>query len=294
MAGKTHSKQIAVFKTSKALLEFMDESKFEKDAMAWPYAGSSRIRVHAKDYSEGVGELATDAFYNLSADEFYRLHNSILKVRTTMGSEYTRAKRYYDRLCSLRVEKKAESPSCNSSEIEDIINQFTNSSNEIFREAGERLKVALAASVASSPDETKLARFISDAEKEVEELSTSREIFSELKILNYPSYANPENEEERRVTMMKLVYHPRMNYPYAFTIANGWGIPLITKMKGVVIKEGSARFVDTVNICLDEKSLLPMLRRVELFIQAMTTHGLSKYYETVTNPVLFYELNEEE
>ena len=294
MAGKTHSKQIAVFKTSKALLEFMDESKFEKDAMAWPYAGSSRIRVHAKDYSEGVGELATDAFYNLSADEFYRLHNSILKVRTTMGSEYTRAKRYYDRLCSLRAEKKTESPSCNSSEIEDIINQFTNSSNEIFREAGERLKVALAASVASSPDETKLARLISDAEKEVEELSTSREIFSELKILNYPSYANPENEEERRVTMMKLVYHPRMNYPYAFTIANGWGIPLITKMKGVVIKEGSARFVDTVNICLDEKSLLPMLRRVELFIQAMTTHGLSKYYETVTNPVLFYELNEEE
>ena len=94
--------------------------------------------------------------------------------------------------------------------------------------------------------------------------------------------------------MMRLVYHPRMNYPYAFTIANGWGIPLITKMKGVVIKEGSARFVDTVNICLDEKSLLPMLHRVELFLQAKTTLGLSKYYETVTNPVLFYELNEEE
>lgn len=294
MAGKTHSKQIAVFKTSKALLEFMDESKFEKEAMAWPYAGSSRIRIHAKDYSEGVGELATDAFYNLSADEFYRLHSAVLKVRTTMGSEYTRAKRYCDRLCSLRNEGKAEhSPSC-LSEVEDIVNQFMNSSNEIFREAGERLKAALSASVSVSVGEDRLARLIAEAEKEVEELSASREIFSELKILNYPIYANPENDEERKVTMLKLIYHPRMNYPYVFTVANGWGIPQITKLKGVVIKEGSARFVDTVNICLDEKSLLPMLHRVEIFIQAMTTHGLAKYFETVTNPVLFYELNEED
>ena len=52
--------------------------------------------------------------------------------------------------------------------------------------------------------------------------------------------------------------------------------------------------MDTVNICLDEKSLLPMLRRVELFIQAMTTIGLTKYYDAVTNPVLSYELNDEE
>jgi len=294
MAGKTHSKQIAVFKTSKALLEFMDESKFEKEAMAWPYAGSSRIRVHAKDYSEGVGELATDAFYNLSADEFYRLHSAILKVRTTMGSEYTRAKRHYDRLCTLQGEKNAESTSGSLSEIEDIANQFISSSNEIFKEAGERLKAVLASSVPMTSDTGKLARLIKEAEKEVEELSTSRDIFSELKILNYPIYANPENEEERKVTMLKLVYHPKMNYPYVFTVANGWGIPQITKLKGVVIKEGSARFVDTVNICLDEKSLLPMLHRVEIFIQAMTTHGLAKYYETVTNPVLFYELNEEE
>lgn len=294
MAGKTHSKQIAVFKTSKALLEFMDESKFEKEAMAWPYAGSSRIRVHAKDYSEGVGELATDAFYNLSADEFYRLHSAILKVRTTMGSEYTRAKRHYDRLCSLRGAEKEECEPSLFSEVEDIVNQFMTSSNEIFREAGERLRDALSVLVSSTVDAGRLAKLIAEAEKEMEELASSREIFSELKILNYPIYANPENDEERKVTMLKLVYHPRMNYPYVFTVANGWGIPQITKLKGVVIKEGSARFVDTVNICLDEKSLLPMLHRVEIFIQAMTTHGLTKYYETVTNPVLFYELNEEE
>lgn len=294
MAGKTHSKQIAVFKTSKALLEFMDESKFEKEAMAWPYAGSSRIRIHAKDYSEGVGELATDAFYNLSADEFYRLHSAVLKVRATMGSEYTRAKRYYDRLCSLQEKKRTKVAPETPSEIEDIVNQFMNSSNEIFKEAGERLKAALSVPASTSPDEGRLAKLIAEAEKEAEELSTSREIFSELKILNYPIYANPENDEERKVTMLKLIYHPRMNYPYVFTVANGWGIPQITKLKGVVIKEGSARFVDTVNICLDEKSLLPMLHRVEIFIQAMTTHGLAKYFETVTNPVLFYELNVED
>ena len=297
MAGKTHSKQIAVFKTAKALLEFMDESKFEKDAMAWPYAGSSRIRIHAKDYSDGVGDLATDAFYNLSADEFYRLHSSVMKVRTTMGSEYTRAKRYHDRLCTLKSQKPTENVGVSIPEIEDIAKQFISSPNEIFQEAGEQLcsilsKVSAIPSKEGEP--SKLDRLIAESEKELEELSSARDIFSELKILNYPQYANPENEEERRVTMLKLVYHPRMNYPYAFTVANGWGIPQITKMKGVVIKEGTARFVDTVNICLDEKSLFPMLRRVEMFLQAMTTLGLSKYYETVTNPVLFYELNEEE
>lgn len=296
MAGKTHSKQIAVFKTSKALLEFMDESKFEKEAMAWPYAGSSRIRIHAKDYSDGVGELATDAFYNLSADEFYRLHNSILKVRTTMASEYSRTKRYYDRLCSLQSQKPAESVSVNIPELEDIANQFISSTNEIFQEAGERLRSILS-QVSITPSKeaepSRLDRLLMESEKELEELSSARDIFSELKILNYPQYANPENEEERRVTMLKLVYHPKMNYPYVFTVANGWGIPQITRLKGVVIKEGTARFVDTVNICLDEKSLLPMLRRVEMFLQAMTTLGLSKYYETITNPVLFYELNEE-
>ena len=294
MAGKTHSKQICVFKTPKALLEFMDETKYENEPMAWPHSGTSRIRVHAKDYSEGVGDLAVDAFYNLSADEFYRMHSAVLKIRTTMANEYSRVKRHYDRLCAARTNGSAQSAATGHKEIEDIANQFANSSNDIFSEAGEQLKAALERLNSVQPNSGIIERMIRETEAELEELKSSREIVSELKILNYPQYANPENDEERRVTMFKLIYQPKMNYPYVFTIANGWGIPLITKLKGVIIKEGSTRFVDTVNICLDEKSLLPMLRRVELFIQAMTTIGLTKYYDAVTNPVLSYDLNDEE
>lgn len=296
MAGKTHSKQICVFKTPKALLEFMDETKYEREPMAWPHSGTSRIRVHAKDYSEGVGELAVDAFYNLSADEFYRMHTAVLKIRTTMANEYSRVKRHYDRLCAARSQGAVQKESGGYGELEDIAKQFASSSNEIFSEAGAQLQEAikrLNATPSSQPNAV-IERMIQETEAELEELKSSREIVSELKILNYPQYANPENEEERRVTMFKLVYHPKMNYPYIFTVANGWGIPLITKLKGVIIKEGSTRFVDTVNICLDEKSLLPMLKRVEMFLQAMTTIGLAKYYDAVTNPVLSYELSEEE
>ena len=61
MAGKTNTRQICVFKTKKALLEFMDDTRWEKDAMAWPHSPMSRIRINAKDYSEGTGDLATDA-----------------------------------------------------------------------------------------------------------------------------------------------------------------------------------------------------------------------------------------
>ena len=131
-------------------------------------------------------------------------------------------------------------------------------------------------------------------EAELEEIKATKELFSEVKILNYPQYANPENEEERRVTMIKMAYKPHMNYPYVLTVGNGWGIPLITRLKGTVIKEGSTRFVDTVNICLDEKGLYPMLKRTELFLQAMTTHGLTKYFETVTNPVLSYTIEQDQ
>lgn len=115
-----------------------------------------------------------------------------------------------------------------------------------------------------------------------------------MKILNYDQYANPENPEERRVTTIKVVYKPKMNNPYVFTVANGWGLPHITKMKGVVIKEGSTRLVDTVNVCMDESNLLILLKRVEMFLQAMTNYALQGYFEAVTNPVLSYEMNHNE
>ena len=295
MAGKTNTKQICVFKTKKALLEFMDDTRYEKNAMAWPHNSMSRIRIDAKDYSKGTGDLATDAFYNLSPDEFQRLSAAIMKAKTATINDYNRCNRHLERLMKAQSGRAVQNQSAGDlTEIKDIADQFAGSSNEIFSEAGEKLLAAL--SRISAPKATlsplSLEQLIAETTAELEEIKTARELFSDVKILNYDKYINPENEAERRITMLKVVYHPKMNYPYAFTVANGWGVPLITKQKGVMIKEGSTRFVDTVNILLDEKGLFPMLKRVDMFLQAMTTYGLEKYFEAVTNPVLFYEMED--
>ena len=294
MAGKTNTKQICVFKTQKALVEFMDDTRYEKEAMAWPHSSTSRIRIHAKDYSDGTGDRAVDAFYNFSPDEFYRFLNAVMKTKPSISADYNRVKRQLDQLNELKRATQAVS-NPQFKELFDIANQFASSPNELFSEAGEKMKSVLSGTPAPfvSQDSTLLDKMISETMAELEEIKASKELFSEVKILNYPQYANPENDEERRVTMLKMVYKPHMNYPYVLTVGNGWGIPLITKLKGVVIKEGTTRFVDTVNICLDEKGLFPMLKRTELFLQAMTTHGLTKYFDTVTNPVLSYAINEE-
>lgn len=294
MAGKTNTKQICVFKTQKALVEFMDDTRYEKEAMAWPHSSTSRIRIHAKDYSDGTGDRAVDAFYNFSPDEFYRFLNAVMKTKPSISADYNRVKRQLDRLNELKRATQAVS-SPQFKELFDIANQFASSPNELFSEAGEKMKNVLSGTPAPSvsQDSSLLDKMISETMAELEEIKASKELFSEVKILNYPQYANPENDEERRVTTLKMVYKPHMNYPYVLTVGNGWGIPLITKLKGVVIKEGTTRFVDTVNICLDEKGLFPMLKRTELFLQAMTTHGLTKYFDTVTNPVLSYAINEE-
>ena len=294
MAGKTNTKQICVFKTKKALLEFMDDTRYEKDAMAWPHSLMSRIRINAKDYSNGTGDLATDAFYNLSPDEFQRLSSAITKAKSATISDFNRCSKHLNRLQKVKGDN-GQPQMVDTSELKELAEQFAGSSNEIFSEAGQKLLSAIGrldVSADSSP--LPIEQAIADAKAELEEVKTSRELFSDVKILNYEKYINPENAEERRVTMLKVVYHPKMNYPYAFTVSNGWGIPLITKQKGVMIKEGSTRFVDTVNILLDEKSLFPMLKRVEMFLQAMTTHGLAKYFETVTNPILFYTMQDSE
>jgi len=294
VAGKTNTKQICVFKTQKALVEFMDDTRYEKEAMAWPHSSTSRIRIHAKDYSDGTGDRAVDAFYNFSPDEFYRFLNAVMKTKPSISADYNRVKRQLDRLNELKRATQAVS-SPQFKELFDIANQFASSPNELFSEAGEKMKSVLSGTHAPSvsQDSSLLDKMISETMAELEEIKASKELFSEVKILNYPQYANPENDEERRVTMLKMVYKPHMNYPYVLTVGNGWGIPLITKLKGVVIKEGTTRFVDTVNICLDEKGLFPMLKRTELFLQAMTTHGLTKYFDTVTNPVLSYAIDEE-
>ncbi len=294
MAGKTNSKQISVFKTTKSLLEFMDDTQYTKEAMAWPHTSTSRIRINAKDYSKGTGDLSVDAFYNLSPDEFFRLHLAVQRARTAVSQDVSRITHQLDRL-----EKAKQAPTGSAitglDALKDMAGQFAGSSNEVFSEAGGKLmELIKGLEVNGGGSSTGIDKLIEDTKTELESAKTGREIFSDIKILNYEKYTNPENPEERRVTMIKLAYVPGRNYPYNFTVANGWGVPLITKLKGVVIKEGSPRFPETVNISMDEKSLLPMLRRVETFLQAMTFHGLSAYFERVSNPALFYQMEEGE
>lgn len=296
MAGKTNTKQICVYKTKKALLEFMDDTRYEKESMAWPHSPMSRIRINVKDYSNGTGDLATDAFYNLSPDEFFRLQTVVTKAKSATISDFNRCTKHLQRLMKIKGASGKGTASCDLGEVIGIAEQFAGSSNEIFSEAGQNLLEALkkVSVTASGTDASVLESMIAEANAELEEVKSAKELYSDVKILNYDKYINPENEAERRITMLKVVYHPKMNYPYAFTVSNGWAVPLITKQKGVMIKEGSSRYEDTVNILLDEKSLFPMLRRVEIFIQAMTAHGLTKYFETVTNPVLSYHMEETE
>lgn len=295
MAGKTNTKQICVFKTTKSLLEFMDDTRYSKDAMAWPHTTMSRIRINAKDYSKGIGDLAVDAFYNLSPDEFYRFHLAVQRARASVTQDISRLSRQLERLDNARQTYPSHGANIKGLEaLKDMAKQFADSSNEVFSEAGEKLmKLIKGLGVSSEVQNTGgLDKLIEDTKRELESAKSGKEVFSDIKILNYDKYINPENNDERRVTMLKLLYVASRNYPYNFTIANGWGVPLITKNKGVVIKEGSTRFTETVNISMDEKSLLPMLRRVETFLQAMTFHGLASYFENVSNPVLFYQMEE--
>lgn len=248
MAGNTNYKQIAVYKNRKALIEFTDDTRYEKKAMAWPFERTSRIRVNAKDYSEGTGNWAIDAHHNLSHDEFFRLSDALTGAKEKVTEDYVRCKKYLELLRGLQQ----GTPSVNENEI--------------------------------------LVKKIAEAEEELKKLQAGYVLFNERKILNYEKYINPENEEERQVTMLKVSYLPKYNFPYSFTVATGWGIPVVTKQNGVVIKEGSTHYDSQVNILLDEKALFPMLHRTGMFLQAMTTHALSEYYEAVTNPVLFCQL----
>ena len=292
MAGKANTKQICVFKTQKVLIEFMDDTRYESTAMAWPHSAMSRIRINVKDYSKGTGDLAVDAFYNLSPEEFHRLHNAVLKAKLYTTNDFNRCQKHLERLQKIKNARTVNiADNTSIKDIKDLAIQFKSSENELFSEAGEQILTALSKIDIKGSDGNILDAMIKESEAELEEIKKSRELFSDIKMLNYDKYANPENPEERRITSFKVVFNPKMNYPYSFTVSNGWGVPYVLKQKGVLIKEGSARFVSTVNICIDEKNLLPMLKRVELFLQAMTTHGLDKYFETVTNPILYNEVD---
>lgn len=285
MAGKTNTKQICVYKTQRALLEFMDDTRYEKEPMASPHTLMSRIRLNAKDYSKGTGENAVDAFYNLSAEEFFQLNDAVIKAKTVTARELAICKRSIERL-----QKALKCAGDNSAlkELEDLCSQFSESPNEIFKEAGEKISGILSR-LKGTPDSDDVsgAALLEKATAEYDEAKSQKEIYSNIKILNYDRYVNPENAEERTVTMLKVTYNPQRNYPYVLTVANGWAVPLITKLKGVIIKEGSTRLTDKVVISLDERKMLSMLGTVDSFLKAMTAYALGPYFETVTNPILY-------
>ena len=47
----TYYKQVAAYKTAKGLIEFVDDTRYEQEVMAWPHLHNSRIRINMKDYS---------------------------------------------------------------------------------------------------------------------------------------------------------------------------------------------------------------------------------------------------
>ena len=215
MAGKTHTKQICVFKTQKTLLEFMDDTRYDKEARAWPFATTSRIRLHAKDYSEGIGERAIDTFYNLSFDEFAKLQIAVQKVRGSISSDYLRVKRHLDRLKALKKQGAEPTiPTGSLKAVVDIANQFASSSNELFSEAGAKLKDALSEVGVVPVNSTPIDKMIEELTIELDEITKAKEIYSEIKLLNFDQYANPENPAERRVTALKVVFKPQMNNPF--------------------------------------------------------------------------------
>lgn len=285
MAGKTNTKQICVYKTQRALLEFMDDTRYEKEPMASPHTLMSRIRLNAKDYSKGTGENAVDAFYNLSAEEFFQLNDAVIKAKTVTARELAICKRNIERL---QKALKCAGDTSAIKELEDLCSQFSESPNEIFKEAGEKIRGILSR-LKGTPgsDNVSGAALFEKATAEYDEAKSQRELYSNIKILNYDRYVNPENAEERTVTMLKVTYNPQRNYPYVLTVANGWAVPLITKLKGVIIKEGSTRITDKVVISLDERKMLSMLGTVDSFLKAMTAYALGTYFETVTNPILY-------
>lgn len=295
MPGKTNSKQICAYKTQKALLEFMDDTRYYKEPMAWPHTMMSRIRMNAKDYSKGTGDLAVDAFYNLTPDEFFRLHSAVERVRGTLAADYKRCKEQLDRLLKL---KKSLEPMLGTAleEIgkvsEDIKDLCSDSIVQRLSDVSRQVKQAT--DQVYNGESSVLQKMIMELTGQLKNFEKTRAVYSEIKILNFDKYANPDNPKERRVTSFELMYHPKMQYPYAFTISNGWGIPVITKNGGVIVGEGTARYEQKVNILLDDKNLMPMLKRVELFLQMMLNHGLGQYFESVMNPPLYGERYETE
>lgn len=289
----TYYKQIGAYKTQKALLEFLDDTRYDPEILAWPHMRSSRIRIGMKDYSQGIGEKAVDVFYNLSPEEFIHLVECLNEVKPVSATEKKRWELSIARLNQvLELYKKTKAPSDPYvAEIRELIEQFSSSRNEVFAEAGAKLSEAFDKLLGSfcEPLEKGMAqtgKILSDAQKERETATKVKEVYNDMKILNYDKYINPENAAERRVTALRVAYAPNMGFPYIFEVSNGWGEPFITQKGGTMVKEGTVRITDKVQIFIQGKHLFPLLRRVQMFLETMTAQAMQRYYEKVSEPIL--------
>lgn len=288
----TNYKQIAAYKTQKTLIEFKDDTRYDTEAMAWPHMRTSRIRINMKDYSKGKGDNAVDVFYNLSPEEFIRLVESLNAVRQVSSID----KRRWD-ITTARFKQTSELvqnmqlPQDQIEVLSDLTEQFKLSRNEAFAEAGVKLSEALEVLISQARKtqeecQNYVNKALAEVQKESETALKVREVFSDIKILNFDAYINPENAAERRVTSIRVAYAPYMSFPFVFEIGNGWAEPYITSNGGTMIKEGTTRMTSTVQIFIQEKVLFPMMRRVELFVNAMTACAMQKYFDKVSDPVL--------
>lgn len=288
----TYYKQIGVYKTQKALLEFIDDTRYDTEILAWPHLRTSRIRIGMKDYSKGAGDAAVNVFYNLSPEEFVRLVESLNEIKQISAVEKKRWELSIEKLNqAFDTYRKMQMPDDKLTAVRELIAQFVDSRNEVFAEAGAKLSEAFEGLVSNyiMPIDNGTAqteKIIADVKKERENATKVREIYNDIKILNYEKYINPENITERRVTSFRAAYAANMGFPFIFEISNGWGQPFITKKGGTMIKEGTMRMVDTVQIFIQDKHLFPLLRRVQLFIEAMTAQAMQRYFEKVSEPRL--------
>lgn len=288
----TNYKQIAAYKTQKTLIEFKDDTRYDTEAMAWPHLRTSRIRVNMKDYSKGKGDNAVDVFYNLSPEEFIRLVEGLNAVRQVSSVDKRRWEITTARFKQTgELVQRMQLPAEQIEKLSDLAEQFKLSRNEAFAEAGAKLSAVLDglishAGAAQEECQSYVTRALAEVQKESETALKVREVFSDIKILNFDAYMNPENAAERRVTSIRVAYAPYMSFPFIFEIGNGWAEPYITSNGGTMIKEGTTRMTATVQIFIQDKILFPMLRRVELFINAMTACAMQKYFDKVSDPVL--------
>lgn len=72
------------------MLEFIDDTRYDTEVMAWPHLRTSRIRISMKDYSKGIGDAAVDVFYNLSPEELIRLVEALGEVKQVSAVEKKR------------------------------------------------------------------------------------------------------------------------------------------------------------------------------------------------------------